>query len=190
MIYLVAGTRPNFMKIAPVYRALSARGVPLRLLHTGQHFDAAMSDVFFRDLGLGAPDKALRAGGGSHAEQTAAVLVGAEADLVEHRPRLVVVVGHSRCGAVGAALEGAKPGGSVDSVIEALEETVSAVRAKAGDVHEAASRRNVLSTVERLRTQESGIRNLVEDEGLEIIGAYYDLDTGRIEMPIEKGDSL
>lgn len=92
-IYLVAGTRPNFMKIAPICRALAARQVETRLLHTGQHFDAAMSDVFFRDLGLPDPDLRLEAGGGSHAEQTAEVLLGAEADLIAHRPRVVVVVG-------------------------------------------------------------------------------------------------
>ena len=93
MIYLVAATRPNFMKIAPICRALKARGRPLRLLHTGQHFDPTMSDVFFRDLGLPTPDHTLKSGGGSHAEQTAAVLVGAEADLIAHRPDVVVVVG-------------------------------------------------------------------------------------------------
>ena len=91
MIYLVAATRPNFMKIAPIYRALKARGRSIRLLHTGQHFDTTMSDVFFRDLGLPTPDVTLKAGGGSHAEQTAAVLVGTEADLLANRPAIVVV---------------------------------------------------------------------------------------------------
>jgi UDP-N-acetylglucosamine 2-epimerase (non-hydrolysing) len=93
MIVLVAGTRPNFMKIAPIQRALARRGIPVRLIHTGQHVGAAMSEVFFRDLGLPPPDVTLRAGGGSHAEQTAAVLVGVEAALRDHRPDLVVVVG-------------------------------------------------------------------------------------------------
>lgn len=93
MILLVAGTRPNFMKIAPVYRALVAREVPVRLLHTGQHFDAVMSDVFFEDLGLRSPDVRLSAGGGSHAEQTASVLLGVEKELCANRPDLVVVVG-------------------------------------------------------------------------------------------------
>jgi len=93
MILLVAGTRPNFMKIAPIHRAMVARGLPLRLLHTGQHFDHAMSEVFFRDLGLPLPDAMLSAGGGSHAEQTAAVLVGVERDLLASRPDLVLVVG-------------------------------------------------------------------------------------------------
>jgi UDP-N-acetylglucosamine 2-epimerase (non-hydrolysing) len=93
VVYLVAGTRPNFMKVAPIWRALKRRGRAMRVMHTGQHFDAAMSDVFFRDLGMPEPDARLSAGGGSHAEQTAAVLVGVEADLNAHRPSVVVVVG-------------------------------------------------------------------------------------------------
>ncbi len=93
MITLIAGTRPNFMKIAPIRRVLDARKLPVRLVHTGQHFDEQMSDVFFRDLGIPAPDMVLKGGGGSHAQQTAAVLVGVEADLVAHRPRAILVVG-------------------------------------------------------------------------------------------------
>ncbi|MCK4350917.1 MAG: carbonic anhydrase, partial [Candidatus Krumholzibacteria bacterium] len=103
--------------------------------------------------------------------------------------RLVVVLGHSRCGAVAAALGGEKPGGHLDSVIEALEETVSSVRGNADDEHDEASRKNVLVTVERLRTQESFIRNLVEKEGLDIVGAYYNLETGMVEITTGKGDS-
>lgn len=112
MISLVAGTRPNFMKIAPIWRALSKRHVRTRLLHTGQHFDASMSEVFFRDLGLPAPDLTLHTGGGSPAEQTAAILVGVEADLVAHRPRAVVVVGDVTS-TLAAALAAAKLGISV-----------------------------------------------------------------------------
>jgi UDP-N-acetylglucosamine 2-epimerase (non-hydrolysing) len=109
MIYLVAGTRPNFMKIAPIWRELHARQRPMRLMHTGQHFDAAMSDVFFRDLGMPTPDAQLASGGGSHAEQTAAVLVGVEKDLVAHRPAVVVVVGDVTS-TLSAALAAAKLG--------------------------------------------------------------------------------
>ena len=109
MLLLVAATRPNFMKIAPVYRALRARGAAVRLLHTGQHFDPSMSDVFFRDLGLPEPDLRLTAGGGSHAEQTAAVLVGVERDLVANRPEVVVVVGDVTS-TFAAALAAAKLG--------------------------------------------------------------------------------
>ena len=61
----VVGARPNFMKAAPVIRALAARGVEQRLVHTGQHYDAAMSDVFFRDLGLPEPDLNLGVGSGT-----------------------------------------------------------------------------------------------------------------------------
>jgi UDP-N-acetylglucosamine 2-epimerase (non-hydrolysing) len=93
MITLVAGARPNFMKIAPISRELVRREIPARLIHTGQHFDANMSDVFFRDLGMPAPDVMLGAGGGTQAQQTAVVLVGIEAEFVRSRPGLVVVVG-------------------------------------------------------------------------------------------------
>jgi UDP-N-acetylglucosamine 2-epimerase (non-hydrolysing) len=108
-IYLVAGTRPNFMKVAPILRALEAHGLGTRLMHTGQHFDAAMSDVFFRDLGMREPDVRLNAGGGTHAEQTAAVLVGVEKDLATNRPRVVVVVGDVTS-TMAAALAAAKMG--------------------------------------------------------------------------------
>jgi UDP-N-acetylglucosamine 2-epimerase (non-hydrolysing) len=108
-ILLVAGTRPNFMKIAPIHRALARRGLPVRLVHTGQHFDASMSDVFFRDLGLPIPDVSLKAGGGSHAEQTAAVLVGLEAHLLKERPSMAVVVGDVT-GTLAAALAASKLG--------------------------------------------------------------------------------
>ncbi len=93
MITVVAGTRPNFMKVAPVHRALTRRGLEVRLIHTGQHFDASMSEVFFRDLDLPSPAVRLHVGGGSHAEQTAAALVGIAADLAAHRPSMTIVVG-------------------------------------------------------------------------------------------------
>jgi UDP-N-acetylglucosamine 2-epimerase (non-hydrolysing) len=109
MITLVVGARPNFMKIAPVLRALRARGRPTRLVHTGQHFDAAMSEVFFRDLGMPEPNVRLFAGGGTHAEQTAAVLVGLEQDLLSARPRALVVVGDVTS-TMAAALAAAKVG--------------------------------------------------------------------------------
>jgi UDP-N-acetylglucosamine 2-epimerase (non-hydrolysing) len=109
MIDLVAGTRPNFMKVAPIWRALHERQVPTRLIHTGQHFDAAMSDVFFRDLGMPEPHVRLNCGGGTHAEQTAAVLVGVEKALLNSRPSALVVVGDVTS-TLAAALAAAKLG--------------------------------------------------------------------------------
>lgn len=109
LVYVVAGTRPNFMKVAPILRALAARSVPVRLVHTGQHFDPSMSGVFFRDLGMPAPHAELHAGGGTHAQQTAAVLVGVEKDLAAHRPDVVVVVGDVTS-TLAAALAAAKLG--------------------------------------------------------------------------------
>lgn len=93
MIVLVAGTRPNFMKIAPIYRALAARGHDARLLYTGQHSDPSMSDVFFRELELPEPHRRLRVTGATQGEQTASILVGVEAYLMEQRPRVLLVVG-------------------------------------------------------------------------------------------------
>ncbi len=91
----VVGARPNFMKVAPIVEAMRARPrefAPL-LVHTGQHYDARMSDAFFRDLGLSAPDVHLGVGSGTHAGQTAAVMLRFEPVVLEHRPDWVVVVG-------------------------------------------------------------------------------------------------
>lgn len=93
-IHLIAGARPNFMKIAPLYHALTATdwARPV-IVHTGQHYDLNMSDAFFNDLGLPAPDLHLGVGSGSHAEQTGRVMISYEKVLIETGPDLVVVVG-------------------------------------------------------------------------------------------------
>ncbi len=106
-ILLVAGTRPNFMKIAPIRRALHTMEIPARLIHTGQHYDPIMSDVFFRDLGMTPPEVHLNSGGGTHAEQTASVVVGVEKELLDNRPLAVVVVGDVT-GTFAAALAASK----------------------------------------------------------------------------------
>jgi UDP-N-acetylglucosamine 2-epimerase (non-hydrolysing) len=92
-VLLVAGARPNFMKIAPIVASLRARGVAHLLVHTGQHYDAAMSDAFFADLDIPAPDYHLGVGSGSHAQQTARVMESFEPVLDATRPDWVVVVG-------------------------------------------------------------------------------------------------
>jgi UDP-N-acetylglucosamine 2-epimerase (non-hydrolysing) len=93
-IHLIAAARPNFMKIAPLYHALKRESwcVPV-LVHTGQHYDANMSDSFFRDLQLPEPDHHLEVGSGTHAQQTAGVMVAYEAICQQHRPDWTVVVG-------------------------------------------------------------------------------------------------
>lgn len=89
----VVGARPNFMKAAPVIAALDARGVSQMVVHTGQHYDERMSDIFFRQLGLPEPDRNLGVGSGSHAAQTGALLGALEDTFLELRPRLVVAYG-------------------------------------------------------------------------------------------------
>ena len=92
---IVAGARPNFMKVAPIIDAFhrARSGASVTLVHTGQHYDAAMSGDFFRDLGLPQPDVELGVGSGSHAEQTAKVMIAFERFCLEHKPQWVIVVG-------------------------------------------------------------------------------------------------
>jgi UDP-N-acetylglucosamine 2-epimerase (non-hydrolysing) len=97
-IACVVGARPNFVKMAPILRAFDAEravgaAVDVTLVHTGQHYDPALSDSFFADLEIRAPDINLGVGSGSHAEQTARVLTAVEPVLRDQRPDLVVVVG-------------------------------------------------------------------------------------------------
>jgi UDP-N-acetylglucosamine 2-epimerase len=105
----VLGARPNFVKAAPVIRALAALGHEQRVVHTGQHYDERMSDVFFVQLGLPEPDVNLGVGSGSQARQTADVLVGMEREFLAGPPSLVVVYGDVNS-TIGAALAGAKLG--------------------------------------------------------------------------------
>ncbi|MFN2439737.1 MAG: non-hydrolyzing UDP-N-acetylglucosamine 2-epimerase, partial [Chitinophagaceae bacterium] len=93
-----AGARPNFMKIAPIIKAIklareSGRNIRYRLVHTGQHYDKKMSDDFFEQLEIPEPDANLGAGSGSQAEQTAAIMVSFEKELVRNKPEVVLVVG-------------------------------------------------------------------------------------------------
>lgn len=92
-IILVVGARPNFMKIAPIQKELDSRGIANILLHTGQHYDDNMSKVFFDDLKMKKPDIYLGVGSGSHATQTAKVMVEFEQVCLENDPSMVVVVG-------------------------------------------------------------------------------------------------
>lgn len=97
-ITIVAGARPNFMKVAPIIeeirkRRSSGTDIEYRLIHTGQHYDKLMSGDFFDQLNIPLPDNNLEAGGGTQAEQTGAIMVGFEKELINFRPDLVIVVG-------------------------------------------------------------------------------------------------
>ncbi len=92
-VLCVVGARPNYMKVKPVMDALAVAGADVVLVHTGQHYDAAMSDVFFADLGLRRPDHHLAVGSGSHATQTSKVMLAFEPVLEAVAPDAVVVVG-------------------------------------------------------------------------------------------------
>jgi UDP-N-acetylglucosamine 2-epimerase (non-hydrolysing) len=94
LIHLIAAARPNFMKIAPLFHALSKEdwATPV-IVHTGQHYDLDMSDAFFQDLRLPEPPIHLGVGSGTHAQQTGQVMIAYEKVLFEHKPDLVIVVG-------------------------------------------------------------------------------------------------
>jgi UDP-N-acetylglucosamine 2-epimerase (non-hydrolysing) len=109
-IMCVAGARPNFMKVGPIMHALHATpGVRPLLVHTGQHYDLAMNDVFFDELRIPRPDRSLNVGSGSHAVQTAQVMLAIEPVIEEVRPDIVVVVGDVNS-TLAAALVSAKLG--------------------------------------------------------------------------------
>ena len=108
-IHLIAAARPNFMKVAPLFHALkSSDWCNPQIVHTGQHYDVNMSDVFFRDLQLPKPDYHLNVGSGSHAEQTGGVMIAYEKICMDNRPDCIIVVGDvnstAACSMVGAKL--------------------------------------------------------------------------------------
>src|SRR6185436_6484354 len=98
LLDIIAGARPNFMKIAPVIEAIgkaknNGHRIDYRLVHTGQHYDTKMSGDFFKELGIPEPHINLEAGGGTQAEQTAAIMIRYEKALMEQKPDIVLVVG-------------------------------------------------------------------------------------------------
>lgn len=123
----VVGARPNFMKAAPVFRALTRRrGVSQSLVHTGQHYQANLSDVFFQQLGMPAPDVNLAVGSGSHAQQTAEIMSRFEPVVLERQPDLVLVYGDVNS-TLAAALVCAKlliPVGHVEAGLRSFDRTM------------------------------------------------------------------
>jgi UDP-N-acetylglucosamine 2-epimerase (non-hydrolysing) len=126
-VFHIAGARPNFMKVAPVMNALKTRPhIVQTLVHTGQHYDANMSDVFLEQLGIPAPDVNLAVGSGSHARQTAEIMTRFEPVLLDRRPDLVLVYGDVNS-TVAAALVSAKLGvrvGHVEAGLRSFDRTM------------------------------------------------------------------
>ncbi len=108
-VTVVVAARPNFVKIAPVVHALLTRDIAVRILHTGQHYDSALSGSFLRQLRMPAPDENLEVGSGSHAEQTARVLTGTERSLMANPTDAIVVAGDVNS-TMAASLAAAKLG--------------------------------------------------------------------------------
>lgn len=108
-VFLLVGARPNFIKIAPLNAALKSRGVSTTIVHTGQHYDAAMSDVFFRELGIPEPDVNLGIGPGDRLAQTGKIISALAPILRERKPDAIVVVGDVTSTAAGA-MAGASAG--------------------------------------------------------------------------------
>jgi UDP-N-acetylglucosamine 2-epimerase (non-hydrolysing) len=123
----IVGARPNFMKVAPVHAAIRSRdGIQQMIVHTGQHYDAAMSDIFFRQLGIPEPDFNLEVGSGSHAKQTAEIMMRLEPVIIENKPNLVLVYGDVNS-TVAAALVCSKllvPVGHVEAGLRSFDRTM------------------------------------------------------------------
>jgi UDP-N-acetylglucosamine 2-epimerase (non-hydrolysing) len=123
----VVGARPNFMKVAPVRAALAERnGVRQILVHTGQHYDAFMSDIFFRQLEIPEPDYNLEVGSGGHAQQTAEIMLRLEPVILKTRPDMVLVYGDVNS-TVAAALVCSKllvPIGHVEAGLRSYDRTM------------------------------------------------------------------
>jgi len=126
-VFHIVGARPNFIKVAPVMNALKTRKhVVQTLIHTGQHYDANMSDVFFEQLGIPAPDVNLAVGSGTHARQTAEIMTRFEPVLLEGKPDLVLVYGDVNS-TVAAALVCAKLGvrvGHIEAGLRSFDRTM------------------------------------------------------------------
>jgi len=167
-IICVCGARPNFMKIAPIVDALAQRaGVETLLVHTGQHYDERMSELFFRDLGIRKPDVNLEVGSGSHAAQTAEIMKRFEPVCLDHRPDWVVVVGDVNS-TIACSLVAAKLGIQVAHVEAGLR---SFDRAMPEEIN-----RVLTDAISDLLfvTEPSGVENLrregIDDEKVHLVG--------------------
>lgn len=104
MITHIVGNRPQFVKLAPLYHEFQKAGYQQNIIHSGQHYDENMSDVFFEELGIPAPYVNLEAGGGSHAQMTAKAMIGLEKELLDKKPELVILYGDTNTTLAGAVV--------------------------------------------------------------------------------------
>jgi UDP-N-acetylglucosamine 2-epimerase (non-hydrolysing) len=188
-ICFVVGARPNFMKAAPVYQGLGALGHELFLVHTGQHYDPEMSDVFLEDLGFPAPDAFLGIGSGTHAEQTSRALIGIEEILLERRPALVVVSGD-----VNSTLAGALAAAKLEIPVAHIE---SGLRSFDNSMPEEHNRRltDHLSAILLTHSASAGLnlaREGIDEASIHFVGntmidsLLRHLETGRNRRPWEE----
>lgn len=180
-IELIAGARPNFMKVAPVLRALADRNVTARLVHTGQHYDAAMSDVFFEQLGIPRPDVHLGVGSGAQGEQTAKIIAAYEQHLLglSSVPAGVVVVGdvNSTMACTLAATKLGVPVAHVEAGLRSFDRTMPE------EINRLVT--DVLADV-LLASEPSGVQNLlaegVNEDRVHLVGNVM-IDTLKVELP-------
>jgi UDP-N-acetylglucosamine 2-epimerase (non-hydrolysing) len=183
VVDLVAGARPNFMKLAPVVRAITAAdALSFRIIHTGQHYDEAMNDVFFQELGIPAPDVHLEVGSGSHGAQTAKILERYEAHVQSQRPDATVVFGDVNS-TVACALAAVKLGVPVAHVEAGLR---SFDRTMPEEIN-----RILTDAIAGLLlvSEESGVRNLraegVADQRVRLVGNVM-IDTLQSWLPVAR----
>jgi UDP-N-acetylglucosamine 2-epimerase (non-hydrolysing) len=180
-IMCVVGARPNFMKMAPLMAAFRGGTDPFEttLVHTGQHYDAGMSDIFFRQLGMPAPDVQLGIGPGTQGAQTGRMMAALETVVNERRPELVVVVGDVNS-TLAAALVAAKAGVPVAHVEAGLR---SFDRRMPEEINRIVT--DALATY-LFATEEDGVANLrregIEDDRIFLVGNVM-IDTLRALLP-------
>jgi UDP-N-acetylglucosamine 2-epimerase (non-hydrolysing) len=155
-IQIIVSARPNFVKAAPLFRAFEALGIAATLVHAGQHFEPAMSDVFFNDLGLPKPDRYLGISGGTHGDQTGRMIMAFESLYFETRPDWTVVLGDVNA-TLAATIAVRKAGGRVGHVEAGL-------RSFDMTMPEEINRRIVDSIADRLwPPSEDAVENLVKE---------------------------
>ena len=184
-VTVVVGARPNFMKAAPVVAALRSDGADVQLVHTGQHYDIGMSDVFLTELGMPVPDVFLGVGSGTHGEQTARALQGVERVLLDRRPDMVVVPGD-----VNSTLAAALAAVKLDIPVAHLE---AGLRSRDARMPEEHNRRltDHLSTLLLTHSEsaESNLRSEGIVEGIRLVGntmidsLLLHLETARAAAP-------